>query len=383
MSRIIKVAAIVLIVVLILLVIAFIMVKPAAERYIAQRFGVKCVIGSVFPGPKTVTVRGMVVEGQGLSLTLPEAEIDLDLDKPTTPLLKRVMLKNADAKITNLALFQKMIEEKLHGQGASAGTAAPPPQFRLELIDSEFVLENPEGVGLDIKFSIEGIFSGNKFSQVDALDISECNIYSGQLAVDDLTLHKQADMYKLSVASLSLKGRELKDLEGMLSLDADAGVVIGVRQGFIGWASLVDGVIEINDYHNMCVYLDFGRAGLGDLAELLAGRESLTMTGEFKGSVDLCMKNFKIADIKGGFKNSQGGFVNIKKEADMSFLDKYMDKKSQDTVVDSLRNYTYNKSDVKVSTEDGAIIFKFDFSSEEAGKRNIVINFHDMAGGAQ
>jgi len=121
----------------------------------------------------------------------------------------------------------------------------------------------------------------------------------------------------------------------------------------------------------------------GDMAVLAGREESFSSHGRFSGELEVLLKDFTLSKTEGNFHNTKGGSIDIKKEADLTFLKTYLDEQSYNLLIDGFKNYHYNEGQIGLSNEGSSLVLQFSFNSKKMGKRNITINFHNLIGGEQ
>lgn len=171
--------------------------------------------------------------------------------------------------------------------------------------------------------------------EVSRIDISDCNIRFRGVEANSLNLKKdQADLYTLKIPRIRIRGEEIRNI---LNLDKVS-------------------------FRNVLAVIS----------------DDVILGGLFEGRVSVCLEGGKVSQIEGNFYNDEGGIVNIEKEVSLNFLRKHLDESSHQALIDSFKDYTYNKGVIKLSKKDGGLLLCINFSSDEMGERNITINFHDI-----
>lgn len=105
--------------------------------------------------------------------------------------------------------------------------------------------------------------------------------------------------------------------------------------------------------------------------------EKFDMTGRLTGAFYLSGKGGDIKDMKGDFTtDAQGGVLVIK---DKAFLENVAKQSNQplDILVESFRNYNYNKGIIKLFMEKGNIGLDLKLDGE-TGKRSLTVILHDF-----
>jgi hypothetical protein len=110
--------------------------------------------------------------------------------------------------------------------------------------------------------------------------------------------------------------------------------------------------------------------------------EKFDMTGRMDGEFSLSGMKGEIKDIRGDFNTETPGGVLIIK--DKTFLKNIARQSNQplDIVVESFRNYNYNKGIIKLAIENNNLVMEMRLDGK-AGKRNLAVVVHDFNKGKE
>lgn len=221
----------------------------------------------------------------------------------------------------------------------------------------------------------------NFFNQgINDLKISNCSLQFKDINAS-LVLEKSKDgYYILDIVSLKFKDKEIKNISISLVVNKDIVLINRVDAGFLGHSAHISGILDYRDCSNICLELSFKDTSFKNVINLFSEEKDLVLTGDFDGRLELCLGKSKISKLEGDFYNTGGGVVNIEREVSLGFLRRHLDKTSYNALVDNFKYYTYNKGRIKIIKKKGVMTLNLDFGSDELGRRNILINLHDISG---
>jgi len=359
--------------------------KACIKHYIGKELNGRCKIDKAQVLFNGINIEGFKLSSQSLEFTLGQGNVEVGFPEILKPRIYRVTLRDARLTIKNLESTKDMIADKFTGLNAK-----PQPEIsreitplRLDLKNIFFRLENKGGLNIDINFSFLADIVGGGIPLVENIEVFDANVVSDNFAISRLKIAKTQDQYILKIPNVKIKDKEIEDVVIPFIIEGQTIVLKGAENPLFGPASLFEGVIELKDYKNLCLNLGLSNASFQKLITIMGGEESVDFGGSFEGEVNFCLQDFKLADIKGDFYNNSGGFINIKKETTLNFLKRYLNESSYNTLIESLKNYRYNEAVVKIGKDKGALIFHMDCDSEEGGRRNISVNFHNILGGGR
>jgi len=218
---------------------------------------------------------------------------------------------------------------------------------------------------------------------IDDLKISDCNFQFKDINAN-LDLEKsKSGFYILDVSSLKFKDKEIKDISIPLAIDADTILFNRIDSNFLGYSARISGILNYRDYNNICLKMSLNDTSFKNAINLFSKEEDFILVGDFNGRLELCLDKGKISKIEGDFYNTSGGAINIEKETSLGLLQRYLDKTSYDALVDNFKHYAYNKGRIKVTKKGGTVALNLDFGSDELGRRNVLVNLHNISGGRE
>ena len=218
---------------------------------------------------------------------------------------------------------------------------------------------------------------------IEDLKVSNCNFQFKDINAN-LDLEKsKGGFYILDVSSLKFKDKEIKDISIPLAIDSDSIFFNRIDSNFLGYSARISGILNYSDYNNICLKLSLKDTSFENAINLFSKEEDFVLVGDFNGRLEFCLDKGKISKIEGDLHNTSGGAVNIEKETSLSFLQRYLDKTSYDALVDNFKHYTYNKGRIKVTKKGGTVALNLDFGSDQLGRRNVLVNLHNILGGGE
>lgn len=208
--------------------------------------------------------------------------------------------------------------------------------------------------------------------KIDSLDSQDFHLKDAFLDVSQnqsagsLSIH-QIQYNKLNINQLKAQAR-LKNKLLFLD-DLSAQVFSGMIQGDLN--------IMLDGNSGYLMNLKFINLDTEDFVEDFNLNEKVKMSGKLAGQLTLQGKGLDIQLINGDFSDAAGGGVLTIK--DTKFLENiaHSSKQPLDLLVESFKDYHYNKAVMRLYLEEGDLNFDIAMDSE-AGKRNLSITVHDF-----
>ncbi len=350
---------------------------------IKKEFGAAVSLQKATLNFKEINLSNLEIFAPDFSLKLKDAKFEFEF-------LRFFELKGLTCNVEGLYLktkefekFKNSLKEASVGifdkKDSKAGTGGAIP-ITLNLENLDFSIQGAKGLNFRSQFSFSGALEGKKIKKINNIDIVDLNFKNPPLEFD-LTFYKEsAGKYKLTVSSLKFRQNETENIRATVSIDQDVIFIEKVYSDLLGPRSLVSGSINFSTFDNFCLSLNLYNSSFGGILKLAGIQKDLNFDGEFDGGIAACLEQFKLAHIDGDLSNFSGGAINIKKEASIGFLKRYLDESSYEVMIDNLKNYAYNKGQIKVSKPNSTIRIVLDFSSQELGKRTITVNLKKFGG---
>ncbi|MEM7816652.1 MAG: hypothetical protein QXZ20_01925 [Candidatus Aenigmatarchaeota archaeon] len=240
------------------------------------------------------------------------------------------------------------------------------------------------GENIFLRFSLDADLESNREIVFRSLNIESLNIKRENIKVKNLNFRNiKEDNYEIFIKELKVKDKMIKDLLVPLELyireDKYRLIFKKTSNLFFGEKGYLEGILEIED-SNFCLDLRFYSFSFKELLDFFIKKDELLIDGLFDGKIFLC-KNYGGFKIEGSFDNEEGGLVCLKKETGLEFLKKYLTLDSYNLLIDSFKNYKYNKCKIILNQEDKDLVITLKFNSFEFGDRNITIDLHKILGG--
>lgn len=218
--------------------------------------------------------------------------------------------------------------------------------------------------------------------------IKDLMISNGNLRFRNITanlslVRSKNGLYVLGLSTLKFKDKEIANISIPLAVSTDTISFDRVDGGLLGYSADISGVLNYQDRDNICLSVNLRNASFKDLISIFSKEDEFVLIGEFDGNLKLCLDKGEISKIDGDFYNSRGGNINIENEASLSFLQRYLDQASYDTLVDNFKHYAYNRGSIKITKKEATLALNLDFGSDELGRRNILVNLHNILGGGE
>ena len=361
------------------------LLKLGLSLYLDRVFDGGCKIKRTSLALGNVTVGGLNCSDTALDLNLGKLAVKLDFKKPLMPAASEVHIHNASITLKS---FEKLnakiigISERLSKEESTSDTK---DKLNLILDLDNIDLESVDADKLDLKmnFSFNGVLGDEGISEIKDISISRCVLGTGVVKIKDLTLTKEKeDIYLLNIPYLKVKDDVISDLKLPLGIAGNKVVIDKTKNHFFGEAGYIEGGMDFSRYQNICVDLDLRDFSFSPTIKVVRPDEDVVLGGLFGGEIKLCF-GAGLGDISANLYNNSGGTLDIKKEANLAFLKKYLDQSSYQAVIDNFKNYKYNEGKILIKKEENALGATLYFDSETMGKRDITINFHNIFGGGQ
>ncbi|MBN2120803.1 MAG: hypothetical protein JW734_07100 [Candidatus Omnitrophica bacterium] len=347
-------------------------IKAYAISYIKKEFGVEAVIKSLHLGLNSLTVTQAAFKDNNAQVNLKSLRVDFKLPEILKPQVSKVSLQGLDCKIKDVEAAKSKFIEKFSGKQP----AAPALEPQLDLENVKISLEVNK-IKVDVDFSFKGTVLGNKINKLGWLEVNKCNVSSDDFSVDNLRL-KEAEqgLHILKINRIKIKGKSINDPEASLEVENDKIFIRQFSHYLLGSSSKVTGTLNLNEYADMCVNLNFSDIAFDRIVQLFGLKDSLRVEGLFAGALDMSLKDFKPENLGASFTSLGAGVVDVKKESPLAFLKGRLDKESYKTLVETLKDYKYNKASLKVTSKGKNLLFNIDLLSAVKEKRDVIVNFN-------
>lgn len=231
-------------------------------------------------------------------------------------------------------------------------------------------------------FAIIAEISRDAISLKDA-SIADLDIRSQDFEITNLNLKRfRKNRYLIRIPSIRVKEKKFENFFIPVKVNVSQLLFPRAKNPFLGPAGFVSAKCDFKKYDNLCFSAKFRNASFEKIVDIFAS-EDAAVKGIFDGSIGACIEAFKISKIEADFANKGNGLINIKKESSFAFLKSYLDAPSYNALIDNFKNYEYNMGVISARKEGDTLNLTLDFTSDSMGRRNIMVNFHDVLGGTQ
>jgi len=151
---------------------------------------------------------------------------------------------------------------------------------------------------------------------------------------------------------------------------------------FIGGNVAGEFEVSLDQDMNYSLNLDSHGLEIKRFVDNMELNEKFDMTGRLSGEFYLSGAGQAIKEIEGDFRTDAGGGTLIIN--DKTFLENVAKQSNQplDIIVESFRNYNYNKGIIKLSAETGNLVMDLKLEGK-SGKRSLAIILHDFNKGKE
>lgn len=227
-----------------------------------------------------------------------------------------------------------------------------------------------------------------EFSLFDLSDIDgySLEVKRGKLEADDLgnfkfDLVREENHYLLRAFDLKAGRHEFESVDVSFYLKEKILTFYDVQISGFDPVADIFGKMDLTEPEDICGYLILKELPVENLVFLWADEKDITVRGKMGGRADFCFKEGSLYQLTGDIKASEAGMINLKQDVPFAFLENYLDKESFRYLLDSLKNYQYDKASMEFAKEEEALIVRINFDSKKFGARNLIINFHRPDGG--
>ena len=359
--------------------------KAFMAGYISKQLQAECKIGKAHVLLKGVNIEGLSLVSRDFELNVKRLIVLFDFPKQSFSWILQVSINDAYLNIINLSLLR---QELLSKSAPSYQQLKPQaehrlPVFKVDLRNIKIRIKSAGNFSIDTNFSLKGAVNEKPFVILDKLRVSSTSIHSDNFSVNNLQVYQEGDSYSLNIKKLKLRDKQFTGLTLPFKLKQNRIIVKQEKNLLLGDSSLLEASLVFSGYSDISISLSLTNSSLQDILEIAAGSGSVDFFGLFDGKINMNLKDSQLTAISGSLFNNNGGFINIKKEANLSFLRKYLDKKSYETLIESLKNYKYNEALIQLGRDLDSLAFQMNCNSIEGGQRNIAINFHNILGGEE
>lgn len=369
-------AVFLLLTVLALIVFRNQILKISLEDFAHKNFKVECKIENVNLWFNCLAVKGLKLNSKDFDVNVKNAIIKFKFQKGAPVYVNEFDVSDAVIKVKSLEGLTQGLSKKKTTKSVLP-TYFPPIQLNLQNINIDLKSKTFDFIS---SFSLIAEIGSDKIFLNDAI-ISNLKISSQDFELTSLTLKKfNKNKYIIKIPTLRIKDKNFTSFFIPVKAKVNQLVLPKAKNAFLGALGCMSAKLDFTRYDNFCFTANFWDASFEKIMDIFAS-EDAAFKGLFDGSLRGCIKAFQVETLEAGFQNKGNGFINIKKESSLAFLKPYLNKSSYDALIDNFKNYEYNIGIISAKNEKDALSVSLDFTSETMGRRNIIINFHNIFGG--
>jgi len=357
-----------------------ILLKSFIEHYAVSELGIECSIKNASLSFKKVSLKGISISHKGFAFRMDRASVYLLYGGGIVPVIHRIDLEGVKADISDFDETKKFVLSRAGRNTKETGSIPGREKAHpldIDISNADIRIASPEMFEIKGLASFRGRVDQQRITDWYSADISQGRIkvkgFSAQFSLSPTGPNR----YIFKMSGMKMKDKKMQGLSFYLYPKSRSVPFKGIDTPLLGAKSLVKGVVDISDYKKVCIHADFENSSFEKVVDLFAGKQSMMFRGIFKGELGVCLDN-GLSGLSGSFVNKDGGVINIKKEASLSFLRKYLDLASYQALISNLKNYSYNRGGIKIDQKDKAVTVDMDFYSHDLGKRNLTVTLHDF-----
>jgi len=175
---------------------------------------------------------------------------------------------------------------------------------------------------------------------------------------------------------------KIGDIAGKAGLKGDILNINPIFVSFLGGNVKGDFNISLDEKMNYNLRLNSQHLEIKKFVDEMELNEKFDMTGKMEGAFFMSGAGQAIKEIEGDFRTDAGGGTLIIN--DRTFLENVAKQSNQplDIIVESFRNYIYNKGTVKLSAETGNLVMDLKLEGK-SGNRSLAVILHDFNKGKE
>lgn len=352
------------------------LLKISIRFFLSKQLNATCTLKKASVSGRSLLIEDLKIASKDVDFRLKRAELKLIFKSTSGDKIFKIILQDCDLKAGNIKKFNNI---------------GKPPQLKGKIKKGPLVLLDLRNISIDIAqenlaqydvhFRLKAAIQNGRLMQLDDVSIFKASIqYKNNLL--RFNLDKDRDnLYTLIIPELKVKDESIKNIRADLMLLPDTIQVTTIKTDFFGNEATLSGIFDFKDYSHVCISLDLAKVSFEKALTLVSKEDSIFLKGLFTGTIRSCFQKGRLSSIEADLDNSQGGLINIKKQAPLAFLKRYLDTPSYKALIDNFKNYQYNKGKIVISKRKNTLVIGLNFNSEQMGERNIAINLHNILGG--
>ena len=360
-----------------------ILIKKILTHHLDTKYHIKPNYSRLELRPDHVALQQCLFTHPAFSLEIGLLDLTIHLKENWRLQVKQINLAEGFLKINQLEQFLS-IGQKIFAQNSAQDSQNinAPPQLFIEQFAMH--LNDHQRMRIHGLLDFQGIITQGWFKQVKHLEIDDLSLKSDKMSLKAQIFPKEGGLYILKIKELIIKNKSIADLLIDFEFDPNQRSIFikNVSNQYVNPEAQITGTLDLTDIKRPIMALEIKNLFLNKVIEFFDLQKDIVMEGIYDGQFEIEFDQTSIGDIKGNFANITGGVIHIKNETSLDFLLKYIDKKTYDILVDNLKNYSYAIGNMSIQRSGSSLILDMDFKSDPLGKREIVIDFHDLLGGS-
>ena len=355
--------------------------KNVVLYFIKKNLDCECNLNSINILFSKIIIDNLEISNKDFNLILKHGQLDFEFSKFLTIEVLGLNLEGVNLKVNDLVSVKRILLKKNSKTESKKYFFKPSLKERPLLLDLKDINVYVEGSNnLEVKTGIDfrGIYRKNGLPKIETLSVSECKIKIKDFETNFRIVKEEE--YRLEVLVLKLKDKEIKDIEISFDIIDNIFLIKSVKNDLLGEKPVIKGKLTLESYNDICLEMSVRDVSFTNIVNLFNEDECVILKGAFFGEFNVCLNEGKLYQLNGGIYNKSGGGLDIKKDASLGFLRKYLNESSYAALVDNLRNYRYNNAGFEINMDKSKISINLDFRSENMGRRNLMFNLHDIIG---
>lgn len=352
--------------------------KQYITAFISRQFNGDVNIQAVHLSPSQLKLTGISFSNENLKLESSNLILDFYLAAFKIIKLKKITSINSSLKINDFEKIKNIFAIKSTKNGKLGATYFSVDKKLIVNVDNFFIeIAKINNIKFTTRIVLNAIVENENKLDYKKIEISDFNISSNNLNINNLSLRLASDgICNLAIPSLKIKNKEIKNIKLPLRIKDKMIELLLAPNIFFGDKAFWQGMISIIPPADLFLQMQLQNASWVNFIEIFDDKNEVTLEGLHNGLFTLSLRANHLNEINGYFENNSGGFINIKKETSLDFLRNYLDKASYKLLIDSLKNYKYNKGKIMLGKVDNAISLDMRFESDIGGERKLGINLH-------
>lgn len=355
-------------------------IKNVVLYCIKKNLDCECNLNSINICFSKIIIENLEISNKDFNLILKHGQLDFEFSKFLTIGVLGLTLEGVNLKVNDLVSVKRILLGK-NSKTESKYFLKPSLEERpllLDLKDIKVYVEGANNLELKTGINFRGIYSKDGLPKIETLSVPECKIKIKDFETNFRIVKEEE--YKLEVFVLKVNDKKINDLEISFDIIDNIFLIKSVKNDLLGVKPVIKGKLTLESYNDICLEMSVKDVSFRNIVNLFNEDEGVIIKGTFLGEFNVCLNKGKLYQLNGGMYNKSGGGLDIKKDASLGFLRKYLNESSYDALVDNLRNYRYNNAGFEINMDKSKISINLDFRSESMGRRNLMFNLYDNIG---